>query len=122
MIQSPRGSKDSIALDSFDRQDFEPRYYNTPDNDHRDATHNNTSISQNQLFSTNTSNYTLSPPILCQLAYSNKLLHMTQSAKTPLEFKTFAIRRESPNRMETMIINFENGENGTRQHRSRRTI
>ena len=81
MLQLPRGSLDNIAQNSFDRDNPNPRDIGTPNTTPNNTPHNNTSLTHNQLVSTNKYNYSLSPSILRQLEYSNTLLYMAESAK-----------------------------------------
>ena len=85
MIQSPRDSINFPAQTSFDHQ-FNPRQLDTSITHIQNYTrlHNNNTDSSNQLFGTNPIHSPLSPQITRRVAYLETLLHMAQSAKTPL--------------------------------------
>ena len=89
MIQSPRGHLKSIATSGFDFQQVE-NLMNQESNPSLTSSFNtdNTNI-QNQLVWSNPIHNTLNPQIVRQLAFSNNLLIMAQSAKTPLGVNPF---------------------------------
>ena len=90
MIQSPRGSINFPAPTSFDHQ-FNPGQLDTSKTHIQNYTrlHNNNTDSSNQLVGNNPIHSPLSPQITRQVAYSETLHHMAQSAKTPLGVNPF---------------------------------
>ena len=89
MIKSPRGSIDIIAHSSFNSQ--VPHNRTNQDTDINNQSHTNVDKLDlsNQLVWTNPIRQSLNPQILRQFAYSDTLLHMAQSIKTPLGVNPF---------------------------------
>ena len=80
MIQSPCCSIDIIAHNSFETDiPYIGKNNNTESRVDNNVSTDNT-LTHNQLFSENTTRQSLSFQFLRQLAYSNTLLHMVQSA------------------------------------------
>ena len=122
MIQSPRGSINFPAHTSFDQQ-ATPRQSDTPltpTQIHRPL-HSNNIDSSNQLVRTNPIRSLLNPQITRQVAYSEKNItsHGTVSKNSIRSEAILGIESNSPSRMETMVFYIKNGDNATRQYRSR---
>ena len=96
MLQLPCGSVDIIAQNCFELDIPDPRGIGTPNTTPNNTQHNNTSLTDNQLVSTNKHKRSLSPSILRQLEYSNTLLYLAQSPKTPLGVNPFSEAGANP--------------------------
>ena len=96
MLQLPRGSKHNIAQNCFEIYIHDPRNIGTPSTTPKNTPHNNTILTNNQLVSTNKHKRSLSPSILRQLEYSNTLLYLAQSPKTPLGVNPFSEAGANP--------------------------
>ena len=117
MIQSPSGQINVTAPIGFPIETVET--YMNPDQNITSSPTQNThnTDSSDQLIWSNPIHTNLHPQILRQIAFSDNLLHMAQSAKTPIRSQPIlGTRRNTPNRVETMVLHVENGGNGTRQY------
>ena len=89
MIQSPRGLINVTAQSSFPAQGTENYIDQDSDTSSTSSSHINNTETDNQLVWSKPSHNTLNPQIARQLAYSDTLLIMAQSAKTPLGVNLF---------------------------------
>ena len=84
MIQSPRDQIMSIAQFGFPFQQVENLMNQESNTSFTSSVNTDITDTQNQLVWSHPIHNTLNPQIIRQLAFSNNLLHMAQSAKTPL--------------------------------------
>ena len=89
MFQSPRGSIDIIAQNSFDIQNPDIRDIIDRQNINHIDNDTDNSDSTNQLVWSNPITQSLHQQTLCLVAYSNTLLYMAESAKSPLGLNSF---------------------------------
>ena len=89
MIQSPRGQINVTAPIGFPVESAENHMNQNPSIISTQRSEIDDTDSHNQLVWSNPVQNTLHPQILIQIAYSNNLLHMAQSAETPLGVNAF---------------------------------
>ena len=89
MIQSARGQKNVAAKSGFPLEAIENRMDQELDISITSPPQSNYTDSDNQLIWSNPIHTTLNPQITQYLAYSNTLLHMAQSAGSPLGVNPF---------------------------------
>ena len=101
------------AQSNFPLQVTESYIHQDSDTSSTSSSHINNTETDNQLVWSNPIHNTLNPQIARQLAYSDTLLNMAQSAKISLGVKLFWESRATLP-IETMVFQTKDGDNGTR--------